>query len=68
MITTWNEIKAWFKNSLSIAWARLQILIAAVWAALTAVDLTPVLSQKWLTAWLIFSGVVTELARRRTLP
>lgn len=67
MITTWDKIKAWFKDSVTIAWARFQLLLAAVWGVLLTVDLTPVLSQKWMTAWLIFSGVVTELTRRRTL-
>lgn len=67
MITTWDKIKAWFKDSLTIAWARVQLVLAAAWGVLLTVDLTPVLSQKWMTAWLIFSGVVTELTRRRTL-
>ena len=62
-----EKIKNWFRHSTTIAWARVQILIAAVWSVLLATDLTPVMSQKWLTAWLIFSGVVTEFTRRRTL-
>ena len=63
-----TRIKAWFKNSTTILWARLQVLAAAVWAVLTQTDLAPLLDQKWLTGWLILSGVVTELTRRRTLP
>ena len=63
----WEKVKAWFKDSLTIAWARLQIVLAAVWGVLVTVDLTPVLSQKWLTVWLIVSGTITELTRRRTL-
>ena len=62
-----EKIKAWFKDSVTIAWARLQVLFAAVWGVLVTVDLAPVMSQKWLTVWLVISGVVTELARRRTL-
>lgn len=63
----WQKIKDWFKDSTTIAWARVQVLFAAVWGVLVTVDLAPVLGQKWLTAWLIISGVVTELTRRRTL-
>ena len=62
-----DKVKSWFADSLTIGWARAQILLAAVWGVLVTVDLTPVLSQKWLTVWLIVSGTVTELARRRTL-
>lgn len=63
----WQKIKDWFKDSTTIAWARIQVLLAAVWGVLVTTDLAPVLGQKWLTAWLILSGVVTEIARRRTL-
>jgi hypothetical protein len=67
MISTWEKIKAWFKDSLTIAWARLQVLFAALWGVLTTTDLAPLLNPKWLTAWLVLSGLVTELTRRRTL-
>ncbi len=60
----WDKLKAWFSRSETILFARLQVLAGAVWAVLTAVDLSPVLEPKWLTVWLIASGVVTELARR----
>lgn len=63
----WQKVKDWFKDSLTIAWARLQVLLAAVWGVLVTIDLAPVMSQKWLTVWLIVSGVATELTRRRTL-
>lgn len=67
MSITWDGVKAWFKDSTTIAWARVQMVLAAVWGVLAVTDLSPVLSQKWLTVWLIFSGVVTEITRRRTL-
>lgn len=53
-------------HSSSVIWiARLQVLFGAVWAALTAVDLAPVIGNpKYVTAWLIFSGIVTEYGRR----
>lgn len=61
----WSKIKAWFKDSETIFFARLQVLAGAVWAVLTAADLSPLLEPKWLTVWLIASGIITELARRR---
>jgi hypothetical protein len=64
----YSKAKAWFKNSTTILWARLQVFGAAVWVVLIQTDLAPLLSQKWLTGWLIFSGLVTELTRRRSLP
>ncbi len=63
----WEKIKAWFKDSSTIAWGRFQVLLAAIWGVLITTDLAPVLGQKWLTAWLIVSGVVTEMLRRRSL-
>lgn len=54
-----------FHNSETILFARLQVLIGAVWAVLSVTDLGPVINNpKYLTAWLIFSGVITELSRR----
>ncbi len=63
----WEKVKNWFYSSLTIAWARLQMLLAAVWSVLTVTDLSPLLNPKWLTVWLVISGAVTELTRRRTL-
>lgn len=54
-----------FHQSGVIWFARLQVLLAAVWYALTAVDLAPLIGNpKYVTAWLVFSGVVTEVSRR----
>jgi hypothetical protein len=63
----WPRIKAWFDHSATIAWARMQILFAVAWGVLSTTDLAPLLGPRWLTGWLILSGVVTELTRRRTL-
>jgi hypothetical protein len=60
-----NGIKNWFWRSETILWARLQMFVGAVWTVLSVSDLSPVLDPKWLTYWLIFSGIVTELLRRR---
>lgn len=65
----WDKIKAWFKNSATIAWARISVIIGAAWTVLLTTDLSPVLKNpKLMTAWMIISGIATELARRRTLP
>lgn len=64
----WDGTKAFFLRSETILWARLQVLVGALWTALSATDLAPLLSPKWLTYWLIFSGLVTELLRRRNDP
>jgi hypothetical protein len=54
-----------FHKSGVIWFARLQVLIGAIWAALTAVDLAPIIGNpKYVTAWLVFSGIVTEYSRR----
>jgi hypothetical protein len=54
-----------FHQSGVIWFARIQVLLGAVWAALTAVDLAPVIGNpKYVTAWLVFSGIVTEYSRR----
>lgn len=63
----WPGIKAWFDHSSTIAWARMQVLLAVAWGVLSTTDLAPLLGPRWLTGWLILSGVITELTRRRTL-
>jgi hypothetical protein len=54
-----------FHQSGVIVFARLQVLVGAVWCVLTTTDLAPLIAnQKYLTYWLIASGVITELSRR----
>lgn len=60
-----NGVKNWFWRSETIAFARLQVFFGIVWTVLSASDLSPVLSGKVLTYWLIFSGIVGEYLRRR---
>lgn len=62
---TFEAIKDWCKRSEVVAWARIQVLVGAVWMALSASDLSPLLDPKYLTYWLIFNGIITELLRRR---
>ncbi|KRQ99294.1 hypothetical protein [Bradyrhizobium valentinum] len=58
--SVWN----WFVNSGTIVWARVQIIVGIIWSVLVVTDLSPLLAPKWLTLWLIFSGIVTEAVRR----
>jgi hypothetical protein len=54
-----------FHGSWVIWIARVQMLLGAIWAALTAVDLAPLIGNpKYVTAWLVFSGMITEYGRR----
>lgn len=62
---TFNSIQNWFWRSETILWARLNMLFGVVWGVLSVSDLSPLLSGKWLTVWLIFNGIVSELLRRR---
>lgn len=64
----WQRIKTFFKDSETIAWARLQTALGFVLTALTFVDpqlLAPVLPERWLPVFLLANGIATELLRRR---
>ena len=70
----WDKIKSWFKNSVTILWARMQVLIGALIAAIFALLQDPnitgalqtALQPKFIPYYVIAIGIVTELARRRT--
>lgn len=54
-----------FHKSGVIVFGRLQVLLGAIWGVLIATDLSPLIGNpKYITAWLIFSGLVTEMSRR----
>jgi hypothetical protein len=70
------NVKAWFRNSLTIFWARLQWFVGIAGTGLIAAfsdyDFTQLTSMDAKTAFkmlavIAVSGVLTELARRRTL-
>jgi hypothetical protein len=50
----------------AVIWiARAQVVLGGVWIALTSVDLAPlIVNPKYVTVWLVFSGIVTEMGRR----
>jgi hypothetical protein len=71
----WDKIKAWFKYSLTILWARVIALAGLLLAAGEALLADPnvtgaiqsVLQPKFIPYFIIAIGLVTELARRRTV-
>lgn len=76
MITWWDKTKAWFKDSLTILWARIQYVVGFVGAALIAkfsdYDFSQLVSLDAkgafkMLVWAIIGGIITEVARRRTL-
>ncbi|NOJ43764.1 hypothetical protein [Bradyrhizobium australiense] len=76
MISTWNEVKAWFKDSVTILWARIQYIAGIVGAGLIAAfsgyDFTQLSSLDAksafkMLAFAALAGVITEACRRRTL-
>lgn len=67
-----DQVWDWCKQSATIVWARLQSAIGLVLAAAASIDVTPLAGMAPRDAlkmggWLLASGVITEVARRRTL-
>ncbi len=68
----WARIKAWalsfhasFHDSEVILFARFQLVLGVAWTVFSATDMAPLITNpKYLTAWLLGSGIVTELLRR----
>jgi hypothetical protein len=70
----WEKIKTWFKNSVTILWARVQVLAGLVGASAMALASDPnitgaiqsALQPKFIPYYVIAIGLITEIARRRT--
>jgi hypothetical protein len=70
----WDNIKSWFKHSLTILWARavavLGLLLAAGESLLqdpnVASAIQSALQPKFVPYYVIAIGLITEIARRRT--
>ena len=70
----WNKIRSWFKNSVTIFWARAQVLAGLAAATLMALASDPnvtgaiqaALQPKYIPYYVIAIGLITEIARRRT--
>lgn len=70
----WHELKAWFRHSVTIVWARAVALMGLLLAAADSVLADPtvngavqmLLQPKYIPYYVIAIGLITELARRRT--
>jgi len=70
----WKKIKCWFRNSVTILWARAQVLVGLIVATLMALASDPnvtgaiqaALQPKFIPYFVIAIGLITEIARRRT--
>jgi hypothetical protein len=71
----WTKIKSWFRNSATILWARIQVVAGVVGAALLALASDPnvtgaiqaALRPDFIPYYIIAIGLITEIARRRTI-
>lgn len=71
----WDKMGAWFRHSATILWARLIACAGLVMVALETMLQDPAVSQavqsmlqpKYVPYYVIAIGLITELARRRTL-
>jgi hypothetical protein len=71
----WDKIKASFKHSVTILWARIQVFAGVAIAAAMALASDPnvtaalqsLLQPKFIPYYVIGIGVITEIARRRTV-
>jgi hypothetical protein len=70
----WDKIKAWFKHSVTILWARVIALAGILLASGQSLLQDPnvsgaiqtVLQPKFIPYYVIAIGLITEIARRRT--
>ena len=69
-----DKIKTWFKNSVTILWARVQVVAGLITASVMVLGSDPnvtgaiqsALQPKFIPYYVIAIGLITELARRRT--
>ena len=70
----YKTVKSWFKNSVTILWARTQVAAGIAAAALMTLASDPnvtgaiqsALQPKFIPYYVIAIGLITEIARRRT--
>jgi hypothetical protein len=71
----WSKTKSWFGNSLTILWARIQVLAGLLAAFFMALAADPnvtgaiqvALEPRFIPYYVIAIGLITEVARRRTI-
>ena len=67
----WENIKAFFKASETIFWARLNAFLGLAATVLTYVDpslIQPVLTPQNFAIYILINGIATEYLRRRRAP
>lgn len=65
----WRKfLAAYFNDSETIFFARLQLVAGAGLELLAQTDLSPVLPPEWLPYWLIGSGILTGVLRKMRDP
>ena len=71
----WSKIKSSFRNSVTILWARIQVLAGLLAASLMALATDPnvtgaiqvAMDPKFIPYSVIAIGLITEIARRRSI-
>jgi len=71
----WSKIKSSFRNSVTILWARVQVLAGLLAASLMALATDPnvtgaiqvAMDPKFIPYYVIAIGLITEIARRRSI-
>lgn len=69
-----EKIKTWFKHSVTILWARMQVVAGLITASVMVLASDPnvtgaiqsALQPRFIPYYVIAIGLITELARRRT--
>jgi hypothetical protein len=72
--TTWEKIRAAFKHSVTILWARVVAISGLLIGGVQALSINPtidsavhqILQPKFIPYYIIGIGLITEMARRRT--
>lgn len=73
--SAWTSVQDFFLNSLTIFYARLQTIVGTVvafagaidWSSIASLDWTTPKQTLWIGIGLAANGIITELARWRTL-
>lgn len=67
----WDKIKAWFKHSETIVWARIQMVVGAAMVVFSSMNLTTFLDSSLtrlqkvaIFSALFLQGLITEVLRR----
>lgn len=72
MGSIWTWFRVWVHDSETVVWARLQVLIGALWEVASTTDISPIFVtfgwEKWVPLGMMGMGIITELVRRSREP